>query len=232
MHHQQVAPKTHSLSGLSKVRGSHAAPPRSTSVERTTSLHLAPGHSSGPRAYYQVAPLITLSPQCEYVAWASEEPWPKRDGGGRGNRRAGEGQGTTDAERRREYNEPEAHGDQQGGSLTGGSLTAEERAFVKMLNEELGRFNEFYIEKVRGASVFRARARVLAFKDGSDWAEPAADTSLGFLLSVELRGTRPAHALRLSAAELSTSSELDPPHGGVCLPRLPPWARWASQCAW
>lgn len=60
---------------------------------------------------------------------------------------SGEGQGTTDAERRREYNEPEAHGDQPGGSLTGGSLTAEERAFVKMLNEELGRFNEFYIEK-------------------------------------------------------------------------------------
>jgi len=28
-----------------------------------------------------------------------------------------------------------------------GALTAEERAFVKMLNDELGRFNEFYIEK-------------------------------------------------------------------------------------
>jgi hypothetical protein len=39
-----------------------------------------------------------------------------------------------------------------------GALTAEERAFVKMLNEELGRFNEFYIEKVRATTPRRAQA--------------------------------------------------------------------------
>ena len=39
-----------------------------------------------------------------------------------------------------------------------GALTAEERAFVKMLNDELGRFNEFYIEKVRATNPRRPQA--------------------------------------------------------------------------